>query len=164
MENTFRFNTIAEFHSFCQLPNPEHPLISLVDYSQVKYPDLGVQMKWVQNFYTIGLKRNVSGKFNYGQTQYDFNTGLLSFVAPLQCLKVEINPNVEVEPTGWLLLIHPDFCGIQDWRRKSNLMIFSNMLSMKRYLCQTERKKLWWRFYVKSNMNINLRWINLVKS
>lgn len=109
MENTFRFNTIAEFHSFCQLPNPEHPLISLVDYSQVKYPDLGVQMKWVQNFYTIGLKRNVSGKFNYGQTQYDFNTGLLSFVAPLQCLKVEINPNVEVEPTGWLLLIHPDF-------------------------------------------------------
>jgi len=109
MEHTFRFNTIAEFHTFCQLPNPEHPLISLIDYSKVQYPDLGVQMKWVQNFYTIGLKRNVSGKFNYGQTQYDFNTGLLSFVAPLQCLKVEINPHVEVEPTGWLLIIHPDF-------------------------------------------------------
>ncbi|MGX7686087.1 helix-turn-helix domain-containing protein [Flectobacillus roseus] len=109
MEHTFRFNTIAEFHTFCQLPHPEHPLISLIDYSKVKYPDLGVQMKWIQNFYTIGLKRNVSGKFNYGQTQYDFNTGLLSFVAPLQCLKVEINPHVEVEPTGWLLIIHPDF-------------------------------------------------------
>ncbi|PAC29276.1 AraC family transcriptional regulator [Flectobacillus sp. BAB-3569] len=109
MEHTFRFNTIAEFHTFCQLPNPEHPLISLIDYSKVKYPDLGVQMKWIQNFYTIGLKRNVSGKFNYGQTQYDFNTGLLSFVAPLQCLKVEINPHLEVEPTGWLLIIHPDF-------------------------------------------------------
>jgi hypothetical protein len=109
MEHTFRFNTIAEFHTFCQLPNPEHPLISLIDYSKVQYPDLGVQMKWIQNFYTIGLKRNVSGKFNYGQTQYDFNTGLLSFVAPLQCLKVEINPHVEVEPTGWLLIIHPDF-------------------------------------------------------
>jgi len=109
MEHTFRFNTIAEFHTFCQLPNPEHPLISLIDYSKVQYPDLGVQMKWIQDFYTIGLKRNVSGKFNYGQTQYDFNTGLLSFVAPLQCLKVEINPHVEVEPTGWLLIIHPDF-------------------------------------------------------
>lgn len=109
MEKTFRFNSIAEFHTFCKLPNPEHPLISLIDYSKVCYPFDEPNVKWVQHFYTIGLKRNVNAKFNYGQQQYDFNSGILSFIAPSQFLKLEIDLNMVVEPTGWLLLIHPDF-------------------------------------------------------
>jgi AraC family transcriptional regulator, transcriptional activator of pobA len=109
MEKTFRFNSIAEFHTFCNLPNPEHPLISLIDYSKVSYSANENELKWIQNFYSIGLKRNVNAKFNYGQQQYDFNSGVLTFVSPLQFLKLEINQNVVVEPTGWLLLIHPDF-------------------------------------------------------
>ena len=109
MENTFRFNSIAEFHQFCGLPNPEHPLISLIDYSKVVYPVNGNQMKWIQDFYSVGLKRYVNAKFNYGQQQYDFESGVLTFVAPLQFLKIEIDPDAVVEPTGWLLLIHPDF-------------------------------------------------------
>lgn len=109
MKKTFRLNSIVEFHSFCNLPNPEHPLISLIDYSKVVYPFDESNVKWVQNFYTIGLKRNVNAKFNYGQQQYDFNSGILSFIAPTQLLRLEIDLNMEVEPTGWLLLIHPDF-------------------------------------------------------
>lgn len=109
MEKTFRLNSIAEFHTFCNLPNPEHPLISLIDYSKVFYPFDEVNVKWIQNFYTIGLKRNVNAKFNYGQQQYDFNSGILSFIAPSQFLNLEINLNIVVKPTGWLLLIHPDF-------------------------------------------------------
>lgn len=109
MENTFRFNSISEFHKFCNLPKPEHPLISLIDYSKVTYPVNDSEMKWIQNYYSIGLKRNVSGKFNYGQQQYDFNAGLLTFISPLQFLKIEIDQQAVVEPTGWLLLIHPDF-------------------------------------------------------
>ena len=109
MEPTFRLNSIVEFHSFCKLPNPEHPLVSLIDYSKVDYPFSETNVKWVQNFYTIGLKRNVNTKFNYGQQQYDFNSGLLSFIAPTQLLNLEIDLNLEVEPKGWLLLIHPDF-------------------------------------------------------
>lgn len=109
MEKMFRFNSISEFHHFCSLPGPEHPLISLIDYSKVTYPIDDNEMKWIQNFYSVGLKRNVNAKFNYGQQQYDFDSGVLSFVSPLQFLKVEINQNVKVEPTGWILLIHPDF-------------------------------------------------------
>jgi hypothetical protein len=55
------------------------------------------------------FKRNVAEKFNYGQQPYDFDSGVLTFVSPFQFLKLEINPDVVVEPTGWLLLIHPDF-------------------------------------------------------
>ncbi|RRA90331.1 helix-turn-helix domain-containing protein [Paenimyroides viscosum] len=109
MEKTFRLNSIAQFHLFCNLPNPEHPLISLIDYSKVSYPFDERNVKWIQNFYTIGLKRNVNAKFNYGQKQYDFDSGVLSFIAPLQFLKLEINQEVIAEPSGWLLLIHPDF-------------------------------------------------------
>ncbi len=109
MENTFRLNSISEFHSLCNLPNPEHPLISLIDYSKVCYPFDEENVKWIQNFYTIGLKRNVNAKFNYGRQHYDFNSGILSFIAPSQFLKLKIDLNIKVEPTGWLLLIHPDF-------------------------------------------------------
>ncbi|ASW73604.1 AraC family transcriptional regulator [Chryseobacterium piperi] len=109
MEKTFRFNSISEFHNFCNLDGPEHPLISLIDYSKVSYPVTENEMQWIQNFYSIGLKRNVTTKFNYGQQQYDFDSGVLTFVSPLQFLRAEINQSAKVEPTGWLLLIHPDF-------------------------------------------------------
>ncbi|WP_028298049.1 helix-turn-helix domain-containing protein [Olivibacter sitiensis] len=109
MEKTFHFHSIAEFHAFCNLPNPEHSLISLIDYSKVSYPVNENELKWIQHYYSIGLKRNINAKFNYGQQEYDFNSGVLVFVSPLQFLKLEINQNIVVEPTGWLLLIHPDF-------------------------------------------------------
>ncbi|KFF26266.1 helix-turn-helix domain-containing protein [Chryseobacterium vrystaatense] len=109
MKPPFRFNSISEFHAFCNLPNPDHPLISLIDYSKVNYPTDDSELKWIQNFYSIGLKRNVNAKFNYGQQEYDFDSGVLCFVSPLQFLKLEIKPEVVVEPTGWLLVIHPDF-------------------------------------------------------
>tara|TARA_R110002020_G_scaffold451301_1_gene665177 strand:- start:1717 stop:2631 length:915 start_codon:yes stop_codon:yes gene_type:complete len=109
MEKTFRFNSISEFHQFCGLPGADHPLISLIDYSRVKYPLEGAELKWIQEFYSVGLKRNVNAKFNYGQQAYDFDSGVLTFVSPLQFLKIEMNPEIEVDSTGWLLLIHPDF-------------------------------------------------------
>ena len=33
----------------------------------------------------------------------------MSFVAPQQILNIQINQNIEVKSSGWLLLIHPDF-------------------------------------------------------
>lgn len=109
MNKAYQFNSLTEFHSFCNISMPEHPLISLIDYSKVTYPVNDSELKWIQNFYSIGLKRNVNAKFNYGQQQYDFDSGVLTFVSPLQFLKIEINQEVNVKPTGWLLLIHPDF-------------------------------------------------------
>ncbi|WP_118976794.1 helix-turn-helix domain-containing protein [Taibaiella koreensis] len=109
MDKTFRFRSLSDFHRFCGLPAPEHPLISLIDYSKVVYPLQGNELKWIQDFYSIGLKRNVSARFNYGQQPYDFDSGVLTFVSPLQFLKAEMNPDAVAAPSGWLLLIHPDF-------------------------------------------------------
>ncbi|RYZ61708.1 MAG: AraC family transcriptional regulator [Chitinophagaceae bacterium] len=65
-------------------------------------------MGWVQNFYSIGLKRNLQCKFRYGQQQYDFDEGLLSFIAPGQLVHLTLEKQA-VPPSGYLLLIHPDF-------------------------------------------------------
>ena len=108
MSGTFRFHTLSDLHAYYSLPGPEHPMISLIDYSKVKYPDDTASLKWLQDFYMFALKRNVQAKFNYGQQPYDFDSGVLSFFAPQQLLQVQIKPHVEVSQTGWLLLVHPD--------------------------------------------------------
>jgi AraC-like DNA-binding protein len=45
----------------------------------------------------------------YGQQEYDFDEGILFCMSPGQVLKVEMNHTQVRKPTGWNLLIHPDF-------------------------------------------------------
>ncbi|GAA5023779.1 AraC family transcriptional regulator [Marivirga lumbricoides] len=104
-----RIKSISDFHRFSSLAQPEHPLISLVDYSQVKHQSPTNQLRWVQGFYTISLKRNVIGKYRYGQQSYDFDEGLMTFFSPEQVISVELADDVEKKPSGWILAIHPDF-------------------------------------------------------
>ncbi|HXD94737.1 MAG TPA: helix-turn-helix transcriptional regulator [Bacteroidia bacterium] len=106
MTNTkpFRIKTITAFHRLRGLPPPEHPLISLVDYSAIT-PAHGSA---VFDYYSISIKRGV-GKMLYGQQEYDFDEGVMYFMAPNQVLSVVPEQNVSTERSGWILLIHPDF-------------------------------------------------------
>jgi AraC family transcriptional regulator, transcriptional activator of pobA len=108
-KSIYKFDSILAFHRMSGLPNPEHPLISLVDYGKVDYQTDETNISWIQDFYSIGLKRNIQGKFRYGQQQYDFDEGILSFVAPGQVVNLTVVKNPEIKPTGFLLCIHPDF-------------------------------------------------------
>jgi AraC family transcriptional activator of pobA len=107
-QDLYTFNTISEFHKISGLPKPEHPLVSLVEYGLVEYQTSEKEINWIQNFYSLGLKRNMHGKFRYGQQQYDFDEGLLSFVAPGQLVNITIEKH-KIKPSGFLLCIHPDF-------------------------------------------------------
>ncbi|WP_422105234.1 helix-turn-helix domain-containing protein [Winogradskyella sp.] len=109
MKHITRFKKVGDYHKLAQLPAPEHPLISLVDYSKVRYPEEINTMTWTQDYYTIGLKRNIPYKFFYGQQEYDFDEGVMTFIAPNQVMSLSNNPNIGHTPSGWLLLIHPDF-------------------------------------------------------
>ncbi|WP_299112823.1 response regulator transcription factor [uncultured Winogradskyella sp.] len=104
-----RLKKVGDYHKLANLAAPEHPLISLIDYSNVQYPDDISELSWTQDYYTIGLKRNVAYKLFYGQQEYDFDEGLMTFVAPNQVMSLSSNPNIRHSPSGWLLLIHPDF-------------------------------------------------------
>lgn len=97
-------------HRFNNIAPPEHPLISLIDYGKTKPTPVNNQLKWMQEFYTISLKRNVVGKYRYGQQSYDFDEGLMTFFAPNQVITVELTEeDMTSKPSGWILAIHPDF-------------------------------------------------------
>ena len=97
--------TTSELHRFHGLPEPEHPLISIVDYAAMQPTAAGPIML---DFYSVAVKRGV-GKLFYGQQQYDFDEGVMYFMAPNQVLRT--NPEASHLPgrSGWILFIHPDF-------------------------------------------------------
>lgn len=105
----YRIKTISEFHQLRGLPKPEHPLISVVDYGSIRHtPEFNVT-SWTLDFYSISLKRNSAAKMKYGQQDYDFDEGIMFFMAPGQVFSVEINNSLPSIHSGWILLIHPDF-------------------------------------------------------
>lgn len=103
----YRIKSISEFHRLHGLMQPQHPLISVVDYATIRNH---VQGSVIFDFYSISIKRGVNGKIIYGQQQYDFDDGVMYFIAPKQVFgRIETGGRVSAQPSGWILLIHPDF-------------------------------------------------------
>ena len=105
----YRVKTISEFHQTRGLLQPEHPLISIVDYSDITHTGESGEHSWLLDFYSISIKRNPGAKIRYGQQQYDFDEGVMFFIAPGQVYSVTVDTNAPTMHTGWMLLIHPDF-------------------------------------------------------
>ena len=111
MANTkpIRIKTITEFHRLRGLPKPEHPLISVVHYTDIKLSAEESTANVVFDFYSISVKRGMNGKIKYGQQQYDFDEGVMFFISPNQVFGVATQPDATPNHSGWILLIHPDF-------------------------------------------------------
>ncbi|PSL50345.1 helix-turn-helix protein [Chitinophaga niastensis] len=100
------FNSISDLHRELGLPKPLHPLISLVDYKDVKNDTTEIGKGMILNFYKVSYKRNFKGKIKYGQGYYDFDEGGLSFISPNQVITATAE---EADFGGYTLLFHPDF-------------------------------------------------------
>ncbi len=101
----YHVKSISEFHKYKNLPKPEHPLISVVNVEDFSQDVESVSL--VLDYYSIAIKRGLTGKFKYGQQDYDFDEGVMFFISPGQVFKVEHEPNSR--QSGWMLLVHPDF-------------------------------------------------------
>jgi len=106
-QQPLRFKSISEFHDFRDLPKPQHPLVSVYNFEDLKYLNKEEPKSLMLDFYSIALKRNANAKMRYGQQEYDFKEGVLIFLSPGQVFSIE--GNSEMKHTGWSLLIHPDF-------------------------------------------------------
>ncbi|WP_201979623.1 helix-turn-helix domain-containing protein [Hymenobacter rubidus] len=105
-----RFRTISEFHEFRQLPKPQHPLLSVVDVSTVPHQPGEEPTSMVFDFYAISVKRMRNVRMKYGQHPFDFNEGIMSFMAPNQVFSMAVaDPAEAVEKSGWVVYVHPDF-------------------------------------------------------
>jgi AraC-like DNA-binding protein len=106
---TQRIKTISEFHRLRGLSQPEHPLISVVNYADIQRPIDISEKNWVFDFYQISIKRGTNAKLKYGQQEYDFDDGVVFFSSPNQVFRIEPGSNPTTKRSGWILLIHPDF-------------------------------------------------------
>jgi AraC family transcriptional regulator, transcriptional activator of pobA len=104
-----RIKTITQYHQLRGLPKPEHPLISLINFENISYSPEDEPTTWMMDFYSIALKRNFGSKIKYGQQEYDFDEGILFFIAPGQVFSIGGNRDKVFKPSGWMLLVHPDF-------------------------------------------------------
>ncbi|WP_443947098.1 helix-turn-helix domain-containing protein [Pedobacter sp. AW1-32] len=103
-------HSISEYHRLLSLSAPAHPLISVVDVAEMRFLDDEAWDGYTLDFYVISLKRNVSGTTRYGRAHYDYDKGLMTFIAPHQVLSLNQEQRIpEYPPSGYSLFIHPDF-------------------------------------------------------
>jgi AraC family transcriptional activator of pobA len=100
------FHSITEMQRAFGLPEPLHPLISILDYSQVEITPEMLKQPFVMDMYNITYNASAGCKMRYGQTTYDFQEGGMFFTAPGQPLTGIETADATL---GFTLLIHPDF-------------------------------------------------------
>lgn len=146
-----KFSSISEMHTVLGFPKPLHPLISLVNYADIKTPFEEWPKAIVPNFYKISFKINTTGKIKYGQGYYDFDEGGLTFISPNQVIACVDD---EQDLSGYTLLIHPDFFrGYPLDHKIKTYGFFSYGTNEALFLSDKERKVL---FSVFENINEEL--------
>jgi len=107
MEQIIKVNSIEQTHEILNLDKPEHPLITVINVSDLEIPQEMVGVKVITNMYCIALKDEHCG-MEYGWNSYDFENGTLLFTAPYQAFSATKTLSKN-EEEGWMLFFHPDF-------------------------------------------------------
>lgn len=114
MGNFIHIDNITELHNAFYYKKPKHPLVSVIDLSQIRIREDQLHQKIGTSFYNITLKTKTSQLFRYGREYFDFSEGFLFGVAPNQILEIdETCEKGDIE--GWALYFHPDLirgCGL----------------------------------------------------
>ncbi|WKL49594.1 helix-turn-helix transcriptional regulator [Flavobacterium pectinovorum] len=101
-----KIRTISQYHQALGLPDPHHPLISVINLDQLEPAEEPISL--IFDFYSVSVKRALGAKYKYGQQPLDFDEGIMLFIKPGQVLGREGGNNMG-KPSGWILSIHPDF-------------------------------------------------------
>ncbi|MBB5635089.1 AraC-like DNA-binding protein [Pedobacter cryoconitis] len=139
----YRIKTITEYHRLMGLPKPEHPLISVINLQKITSPLTNGQYSLIFDFYSISMKRSHHIKYKYGQQTSDFDEGVLFFMSPGQLFSVDVGAGLTEGPSGWMILIHPDFLWNTSLAKKiKNYEYFSYSVYEALYLSDKEETML----------------------
>ena len=119
-----RINSISELHDKMSYPKPKHPLISVIDASEMQVPEEAIGVKISYDLYMVSLKDKSCG-VEYGRNLLDFDEGVMSFSAPKQIYTATraIQKN---EIQGWMLLFHADLIRTTHLQDRMDLYSFFN--------------------------------------
>ncbi|HVI47927.1 MAG TPA: helix-turn-helix transcriptional regulator [Chitinophaga sp.] len=105
-----KIKSISELVRLRGLPETKHPLISIFNLADLKEPNTFDTML-TTDFYFIGMSKvpQPCVRMKYGQQEYDFDKGVMKFMAPGRVFSFNTDQVEEMNRSGWLLLLHPDF-------------------------------------------------------
>jgi AraC-like DNA-binding protein len=106
-----KIKSIQELLQLRGLPDAKHPLISVLDITTLKKRPENLDILVNTDFYFIGMSRSTQAclKMKYGQQEYDFDKGVMKFIAPGRLFSFNTDSVEEINLSGWLLMLHPDF-------------------------------------------------------
>ncbi|WP_407535159.1 helix-turn-helix domain-containing protein [Elizabethkingia miricola] len=108
MKTPVKVSSISAMHQFLGLKRPANPLISVFNFDEVKLEPETILSAVTTDFYVVALKKDCAGgKCKYGQQYYDFDDGIMYFIAPHQVLQFEDVLLNSVR--GFVLVVHQDF-------------------------------------------------------
>lgn len=131
------YNSISAYHRDLGLQKPLHPLISVVDYKDMKASPALPSARFILNFYKLSFIDGSKGKIGYGKNHFDFNEGGLVFVAPGQMMSADCPSN---ELSGSTIYMHPDLIGSHNLSKKMrNYGFFAYSVSEALHLSEKEK-------------------------
>jgi len=101
----YKVQTISELHQIAGFDKPKHPLVTIIDYSNVDVQNGPESGSFICSFYSVNFKNNCS--FVYGRQTFDHQEGTLHCTAPEQIITFDRKTDVPVTE-GWGLYFHPE--------------------------------------------------------
>lgn len=127
MANIIKFESISQVHEMIGYEKPRHPLISLIETPEIKIDIPVIGQHFTMDFYVISLKNGHECRIKYGRQRYDFQEGSLLFMAPDQIIEPVTESDTALEepdPSGWVLIFHPDLLRRTSLGKKMNEYTF----------------------------------------
>jgi AraC family transcriptional activator of pobA len=136
MEKIVNIESVAQFNNE-RGQQTLHPLVSVLDQSKSK----AIQgARYISELYIIFLKDEKCAELRYGRNHYDYQDGTLLFIAPGQVFGFD-EIGKTLQPTGWVLLFHPDLIrGTSLGRHINNYNFFSYDANEALHLSERERQ------------------------
>ena len=144
MAEFLKIESISQLHQMLGYEKPKHPLVTIIDYSELNVSKDHFDVKIVTNFYIISMKDPAPKSVQYGRQYYDFEEGTMMFVSPNQVFSIsEFNDNDKTKYQGWGLYFHPDLINNSSLsKRMKEFNFFSYAVSEALHISEIEKQTL----------------------
>lgn len=132
------YKSISALMRDMDLPEPLHPLVTLVNYDLYGSSLKRVERRFLIDFYKVSFKKDFNGQVKYGQGYYDFEGGGLAFLAPNQLVEMSADGGCY---HGYTLYFHADL--VRNYQLGKNIHLygfFSYAVNEALFLSDKEKK------------------------
>ena len=105
MAKILKIESITQFNAM-RGQETLHPLVSILDQSKSTAIRAN---RYLSDVFIVFLKDVRCEEMQYGRNKYDYQEETLLFIAPGQIFGFDYPDEKIIQPSGWVLVFHPDF-------------------------------------------------------